>query len=120
MGTIVNANGLLPSILKRADFESRTYSAIVSPPEHQDLWEQFENIYRDPENEDRAEDALVFYQTNQEEMDLGVEVLWPGRFPYHRLMMEKVNIGSRAFGSEFLNNPIDIETQIFDLPRLPI
>jgi predicted phage terminase large subunit-like protein len=28
-------------------------------------------------------------------------------------MMEKVNIGSRAFGSEFLNKPIDDETAIF-------
>ena len=46
-------------------------------------------------------------------MDNGVEVLWPSRFSYAKLMMEKVNIGSRAFGSEYLNNPIDEETQVF-------
>lgn len=113
MGTIVHKTGLLPHILKRADFQSRVYSAIVSPPEREDLWEEFENIYRNPENEARMEDALAFYTANKEEMDKGVEVLWPHRFHYAKLMMEKVNIGSRAFGSEFLNNPIDEENQIF-------
>ncbi|BAF60374.1 hypothetical protein PTH_2193 [Pelotomaculum thermopropionicum SI] len=113
MGTIVHRAGLLPHILKRADFQSRVYSAVVSPPEREDLLEQFENIYRDPENENRLEDALAFYRANQEEMDRGVEVLWPQRFSYAKLMMEKVNIGSRAFGSEFMNNPVDEDTQIF-------
>ncbi|MTV49855.1 phage terminase large subunit [Heliobacillus mobilis] len=113
MGTIVHARGLLTTVLQRSDFESRTYSAIVSPPERGDLWEQFESTCRNPENETRLDDAIAFYQTNQEDMDKGVEVLWPGRFSYSRLMIEKVNIGSRAFGSEYLNNPIDEETQIF-------
>ncbi|MCW2279098.1 phage terminase large subunit [Heliophilum fasciatum] len=113
MGTIVNARGLLPSVLQRSDFESRTYSAIVSPPERGDLWEQFETFCRNPESETRLDDALAHYEANREEMDAGVEVLWPGRFSYARLMIEKVNIGSRAFGSEYLNNPIDEETQIF-------
>ena len=113
MGTIVHASGLLPAVLKRPDFESRIYAAIVYRPEREDLWDRFENIYRNQENENRQQDALNFYRTNQEEMDQEAEVLWPNRFPYHRLMMEKVNIGSRAFGSEFMNNPIDEETQIF-------
>lgn len=113
MGTIVHARGLLPTILARADFESMIYSAIVSPPDREDLWAEFEEIYRNPENESRQDDALAFNYQNQAEMDRGVEVLWPSRFSYTKLMMEKVNIGSRAFGSEFLNNPIDEEAQIF-------
>ena len=113
MGTIVHGSGLLVSILNRADFESRVYSAIVSTPDREDMWQEYETIYRDPENENRLEDAEVFYRANQEEMDNGVEVLWPSRFSYAKLMMEKVNIGSRAFGSEYLNNPIDEETQVF-------
>ena len=113
MGTIVHGRGLLPSILERADFESKVYAAIVSPPEREDFWSEFEEIYRNPENEERLDDAVAFYYKNQAEMDKGVEVLWPQRFSYKKLMMEKVNIGSRAFGSEFMNNPIDEETQIF-------
>ncbi|ACV64601.1 phage uncharacterized protein [Desulfofarcimen acetoxidans DSM 771] len=113
MGTIVHGSGLLISVLKRADFESRIYSAIVNPPDREDLWQKFESIYRDQENENRLEDALAFYHANTDEMDKGVKVLWSGRFSYAKLMMEKVNIGSRAFGSEYMNNPIDEDTQIF-------
>lgn len=39
MGTIVHGSGLLVSVLKRADFESRIYSAIVNPPDREDLWQ---------------------------------------------------------------------------------
>lgn len=113
MGTIVHARGLLPGVLKRADFESRIYSAVVSPPERGDLWDEFENIYRNQENENRKEDAERFYYENRDEMDAGVEVLWEWRWSYPALVMEKVNLGSRAFGSEFLNNPIDEDSQIF-------
>ncbi|SFH23184.1 phage uncharacterized protein (putative large terminase), C-terminal domain-containing protein [Desulfotomaculum arcticum] len=113
MGTIVHRSGLLPHILQRADFQSKVYAAIVNPPEREDLWEEFENIYRDQGNENRMEDALAFYYANKEEMDKGVEVLWPARFDYAKLILEKVNIGSRAFGSEFMNNPISEEDQIF-------
>lgn len=113
MGTLVHATGLLPSVLKRADFEGKLFSAIVSEPERQDLWEEFEAIYRNQENPNRMVEAEEFYQENKEYMDAGVQTLWNDRFPYYKLMMEKVNIGSRAFGSEFLNKPIDDETAIF-------
>ncbi|WP_051188267.1 phage terminase large subunit [Brevibacillus thermoruber] len=113
MGTVVHAQGLLMSVLQRADFESRIFQAIISPPEREDLWEQFETILRNQDNENRLEDALAFYHENQAEMDKGVKVLWPQRFPYVKLMLEKVNMGSRAFNSEFLNRAIDEESQIF-------
>ncbi|WP_243237420.1 phage terminase large subunit [Heliobacterium chlorum] len=113
MGTIVHASGLLRSVLNRADFESRTYAAILSRPEREDLWERFETICRDAENTNRLDDALALYAANREEMDRGVKVLWPTRFPFLKLMIEKVNIGSRAFSSEFMNNPVDEESQIF-------
>jgi predicted phage terminase large subunit-like protein len=113
MGTLVHAQGLLPDVLKRADFEGRIYSAIVSEPDRPDLWEKYEEILRDQENENRLQDALDFYQQNKEEMDRGVKTLWNDRFPYWKLILEKVNIGSRAFASEFLNKPGDDETAIF-------
>lgn len=113
MGTIVHGSGLLPSVLNRADFDSRIFAAIQHPPERQDLWERFEEMYRDQENEARLEEALAYYYEHQNEMDKGVKVLWPSRFSYCKLMMEKVNVGSRAFSSEFMNNPIDEESQIF-------
>ncbi len=114
MGTYVNGNGLLPTIIRRGDFQSRVYSAVVSHPDREDLWQEFESLYRDMERgEQRYNDAMEFYDANKVEMDAGVEVLWPQRWSYSELMLEKVNMGSRAFGSEYLNNPIDEETQIF-------
>lgn len=113
MGTLVHGQGLLPNIISRADFESRIYSAIVSEPEELELWERFEEIYRNQDNPHRLEEAMAFYQDQKHDMDQGVKTLWGDRFPYWKLMMEKVNIGSRAFSSEFLNKPTDDETAIF-------
>lgn len=113
MGTLVNPNGLLPYVMQRADFKAKRYSAIVSPPERQDLWEQYEKIYRDLDIPDRKERAEEFYFENQLEMDKGVEVLWETRMPYYKLIQEKCNVGTRAFNSEYLNLPYSAEDAIF-------
>lgn len=113
MGTLVNPNGLLPYVMQRADFKSKRYSAIVSPPDRQDLWEEYERIYRDLENPDRLDSAEAFYFLNKEEMDKGVEVLWDDRMPYYKLIQEKCNVGTRAFNSEYLNLPYSDEDAIF-------
>lgn len=113
MGTLVNPNGLLPYVMQRADFKAKRYSAIVSPPERQDLWEEYEKIYRDLDIPDRKERAEEFYFLNQIEMDKGVEVLWQTRMPYYKLIQEKCNVGSRAFNSEYLNLPYSDEDAIF-------
>ncbi|XQD02710.1 phage terminase large subunit (plasmid) [Bacillus subtilis] len=113
MGTLVHPNGLLPYVMNRADFKSKRYSAIVSPPDRQDLWEEYERIYRDLENPDRKDEAEDFYFTNKEEMDKGVKVLWEDRMPYYKLIQEKCNVGTRAFNSEYLNLPYSDEDAIF-------
>lgn len=124
MGTVVHHDSLLNYVLNnRHDFTRRKFAAILSPPEREDLWQQFEEIYRSAKPLDGEEDeeavenavelAMKFYEQHKEEMDRGVKVLWPQRFPYPKLIIEKVNIGSKAFNSEFMNNPIDEESQIF-------
>lgn len=115
MGTAVVAEGLLQHVMNRSDFSSKKFAAIVEDPERGDLWDEFETILRDPENAHRKEEALSFYDRNREAMEESVEVLWPGRWDYKSLMMEKVNMGSRAFNSEFMNNPLDTENAIFRL-----
>lgn len=114
MGTMVHKRGLLQEIIERADFRAKNYSAITKAPnDTQELWDEFEDIYRDQENTQRMEDALAFYEEHKEVMDADVDTLWNSRFPYHKLMMEKVNIGNKAFASEFLNMPSDEEDAIF-------
>lgn len=113
MGTLVNPHGLLPYVMQRADFKSKRYSAIVSPPDNPELWEEYERIYRDLEDDNRLETAEAYYFANQEAMDKGVEVLWETRMPYYKLMQEKCNVGTRAFNSEYLNLPYSDEDAIF-------
>jgi predicted phage terminase large subunit-like protein len=118
MGTTVVANGLLQHVQNKADFQSKTFAAVVTPPDRGDLWDEFETILRNAENPNRLEDATAFYEDNREEMDEGVKVLWEGRWTYFALMVQKANMTSRAFNSEFMNNPIDTENAIFKLDAL--
>ena len=118
MGTTVVANGLLQHVQGKADFHSRTYAAIVKEPERGDLWDDFEAILRNAENPNRLDDARNFYEENKDEMDKGVQVLWEQRWTYFDLMVQKANMTSRAFQSEFMNNPIDTENAIFKIDQL--
>lgn len=118
MGTTVVSQGLLQHVMSKADFHSKTFAAIVSPPERGDLWDELETMLRDAENPNRLDDAKEFYEDNREEMDKGVKVLWEGRWTYFSLIVQKANMTSRAFNSEFMNNPIDTENAIFKLEAL--
>lgn len=113
MGTLVHGQGLLPSVLKRSDFDSRIYSAIVSEPTNIAKWNYIEELLRDIDDDDREIKALSYYEDHREEMDEGVLTLWPGRFNYFDLLKTKINVGSRAFASEYLNRPSDDDSIIF-------
>lgn len=113
MGTLVHGQGLLPHVLQRSDFDGRIYSAIVSEPDRLDLWNQLDEILRDTENPNREEEADMFYYSHKEEMDKGARTLWNERFTYYELMKIKVNVGSKAFASEYLNKPSDDDSCIF-------
>jgi len=47
-------------------------------------------------------------------MDAGTEVLWPEMYDYRYFMEKREEIGSKAFNQEFLGNPVDEESQIFN------
>jgi predicted phage terminase large subunit-like protein len=130
MGTIVHHDSLLNYVLnERHDFIKNRFPAVVTWPERMDLWAEFERIYKeyeptaeelaDMETADEqkptpnAQAALSFYEVNRADMDRGGEVLWPDRFPLTQLLLEKVNYGNKAFNTEFMNNPLDEESQIF-------
>ncbi|MEK4178556.1 phage terminase large subunit [Aeribacillus sp. FSL K6-1121] len=114
MGTIVHYDSLLNHVLtKRKDFISRKFPAILSWSEREDLWEEWRKIYNsdDPEAKDKAD---AFYEANKEEMLRGTEVLWPQMYSYKYFMEKRENIGARAFNQEYLGNPVDEESQIFN------
>jgi len=114
MGTAVALDCLLLNILyKRSDFESKVYRAIIEPPTQEELWEKCREIYVDFDNPNRAADAEAFYQANYDAMNEGVVVLWREFQPIWKLMTWKWNNGSKAFNTEYMNNPIDEESRIF-------
>lgn len=134
MGTLVHVDSLLNYVLtERRDFIKNTFPAIIEWPKRMDLWAEFERIYKeyiptekelaDMENATEetptpnARAALRFYEANRAEMDDGAKVLWQSRFPLTHLFLEKVNYGSKAFNTEFMNNPLDEESQIFHPDR---
>lgn len=115
MGTTVHFEALLIQVLyNRSDFTSKVYRAIIDQPERQDLWEQCRLIYVDRENPKRLDDARKFYAEHEAEMLRGSRVLWPEVQPLWKLMTWKWDNGSKAFNTEYMNNPIDEESMIFN------
>jgi predicted phage terminase large subunit-like protein len=113
MGTVVHANGLLPYVLNSPDFKSKTYRAIESFSDRQDLWDEYINILRQQHDPDRQAKADKFYEENKAEMLRGTRVLWEWRWSYKQLMDEKAIHGTKYFNSEYMNNAIDEESQRF-------
>lgn len=115
MGTTVHFDALLMQILyKRSDFETRVYRAIIDHPKRTDLWEQLREIYINREDKDRSINARQFYEDNREDMDEGANVLWAEFQPLYKLMTWKYDNGSKAFNTEYQNNPIDEENMVFN------
>lgn len=114
MGTIVHYDSLLNHVLtKRKDFISRKFPAIISVSEREDLWEYWRKIYNsdDPQAKEKSD---AFYEANEEEMTRGTEVLWAQAYTYKYFMEKREDMGARAFNQEYLGNPIDEESQIFN------
>jgi predicted phage terminase large subunit-like protein len=130
MGTMTHPESLLNYVItERADFIRNKFPAIIEEPTREDLWNEFCRIYKEyvPTDEEMQEyenatskmespnekAAMDFYRAHRHDMDDWV-VLWPSRFPYHKLMIEKLSIGSHAFSTEFLNIPYNKEDMLFN------
>lgn len=115
MGTMVHHDSLLRYVMEgRSDFKTRLFRAVIEWPARMDLWEECRLIYIDRENPDRAQAAEDFYLANRSEMDAGAVVLWPEVQTIWTLMTWKWNNGSKAFNTEYMNNPVDEENMVFN------
>lgn len=110
VGTMVSATGLLNHVLKRKDFKSSFHGAVISEPTNPKLWEQYCEIYA---RSDDMDEPNAFYEANKEALEEGVELAWPWRWTYRALMHEKVNMGTRAYNSEFRNLAFSEDEQFF-------
>jgi predicted phage terminase large subunit-like protein len=78
------------------------------------LWEECRKLYTNRDDPSSAKTAELFYIAHKAEMDEGAEVLWPTVQPLFKLMAWKWDNGSKAFNTEYMNNPIDEESMVFN------
>src|SRR5690606_9066936 len=109
VGTMVSATGLLNHVLHRRDFRASYHDAIFSEPAHPELWQEYCEIYA----RGTKEEADEFYEQHKDKLEEGVQVAWPWRWSYRALMHEKVNMGTRAFNSEYRNRAYSEDEQFF-------
>ena len=115
MGTTVHHDSLLMDLLyRRGDFKSKLYKSIIKEPDRLDLWGKCQEIYQDHDNPNRLEDAKAFYEEHKEEMNKGAVLLWPESKDLWTLYRVKWDRGSKAFNTEYQNNPVDEESMIFN------
>lgn len=114
IGTILHPESLLAGLIKNPAYDGKIYKAVISWTERQDLWDDWQRIYTDLDNQNRFIDSQGFYFKNEKEMLRGTKVLWPEKEPYLYLMKELIETGRRAFFKEKQNEPIGGDEAIFD------
>ncbi len=114
IGTILHYDSLLSNVLVNPRYKARKYRAVISEAVNTKLWEEWESIYTNLFNENHEKDAKAFYEVHEEEMLLGVEVLWEEKLSYYDLMEIKVSEGEASFNSELQNDPVDPENATFN------
>ena len=129
LGTVLHPDAILARLLKSPAWRGRRYSALLQIaeangglvyawPRRMDLWEQAGRIWADLTLGDvRTRDRLAraFYEARKAEMDEGAKVLDPHRRPLFSIMHRLWSKGKRSVLRELFNDPIDPDTQLFDV-----
>ncbi len=100
-GTVIHNDAVINRIAKKKGWNVTEYQAILKWPDRMDLWEQWEELYLN--NEDDAD--MRFYAKNKAEMNKGAKVNWPAMHSLLYLMMERAG-DHESFESEYQNKPI--------------
>lgn len=114
VGTVLHPDSLLANLLENPQYDSKKFKAIISWSKNEELWEKWREIIRNKDNDNRMEDALVFFKVNQSAMLEGTEVLWPEKESYYDHMLDLEEIGRRAFFKEKQNDPMGVDDPVFE------
>jgi len=109
IGTILHYDSMLSRHLKNPLWENRKFQAVIAWPERMDLWDRWEELYR---NEGEAI-ASAFYALNLSAMNMGAVVSWPAMRPLRKLMEIRARDGHSSFDSELQNDPLSDEDAPF-------
>lgn len=115
LGNTWHMDDYVARTLKNPQFDYRKrMKAIVSDSIHPELWDQWAQIHTNEELtiEDRLIKSQEFYLINQLAMDEGVKVLWPSRYSYGWLFLERLS-NPYAFARMYQCDPSDRPDQKF-------
>jgi len=104
LGTILHYDSVLNRTLRSPTWHGRKFSAIVNWPDRMDLWEKWEAILFNKDEEE----ADKFYKRNRALMNAGCVVSWPGVRPILMLMKSRAD-GHYEFDCEMQNDPTNNE-----------
>ena len=113
LGTVLHYDSLLADVLNNPLYNSKKYSAVIKFSEAYELWNEWEKLLTNMEDENRLETAKKFFAQHKEAMLEGTEVLWEAKYSYYDLMVMKVAEGDAAFNTEMQNNPLNPDNLIF-------
>lgn len=109
LATALHRDALAMELVHTPNWKSRIFRAIMKWPENMSLWEEWEMLFRNPEDPYAVNTALNFYKERKHEMDYGAQVLWPEEEPLYELMRIRAESGHRAYEREKQNSPINPE-----------
>lgn len=104
IGTILHYDSVLSRLLRNPLWKRRRFKSVMQWPDRMDLWEQWEELLLNMDDEGAAADA--FYQEHKELMEAGAIVSWPDGQPLLTLMRKRARDGRTAFDSEQQNDPV--------------
>jgi hypothetical protein len=93
VGNTWHMDDLVSNLLKDPQFDyRRILRSIISEPINRTLWQEWADIRLNEgiSPEARTDEANKFYDEHRKDMDDGVKVLWPSRFPYSDLYLMRM------------------------------
>ncbi|MDP8567914.1 phage terminase large subunit [Methylophilus aquaticus] len=116
VGTSLHYDAAINRVSRAPGWTRKVFKAITKWPDHMDLWEQWEAIYKSGStDEDRAMakiEAMAFYKANELAMNKGAVVSWPEVRPLYRLMCMRA-VNHTAFNQEQQNEAGNDESAPF-------
>ncbi len=93
LGNTWHMDDLMNELLKDPQFQvKKRVPSILREASRQDLWQEWANIHLDESisPEEQMVRANAYRAEHKADMDEGIEVLWPERFPYEDLYLKRI------------------------------
>lgn len=114
LNTILHYDSVANRTHKSPRWTRKKFRAIVRWPDRMDLWERWEELYINDDDEGGDTSASdAFYQQNKDLMDAGAVVSWPTMRPLLKLMQIRAD-GHHEFDCEYQNDPTNDENAPFN------